>query len=235
MGGGKPRSGAPHRAAPRSPAPLPFPPFLRLPPSFLRRQEPTRSPQVSRRAHHSPNTLPPSPIHPSPLLADLRVTPKFGDAGRSPLSGRVVHHTAKFGVARRSAFRGEVRWGMGSHEPAAPIALRPRSPVPPPFPSFLRRQEPRARRRYPAAPTTHPTSSPSSPIHPSPLLGGRLGGGCDATSQPHQSRCPFSVIPAQAGTHALAAGIPRAHHSPNTLPPSPIHPSPLPGGRLGGG
>ncbi len=36
---------------------------------------------------------------------------------------------------------------------------------------------------------------------------------------------PPSVIPAQAGTHP-------PHHPP---PPSPIHPSPLPGGRLGGG
>ena len=49
----------------------------------------------------------------------------------------------------------------------------------------------------------------------------------------HRRRAPFrhscaslSVIPAQAGTHPA---------SPPRIPHSPIHPSPLPGGRLGGG
>ena len=81
-----------------------------------------------------------------------------------------------------------------------------------PHPSFLRRQEPPA-----------PTPTPS-PIHPSPLSGGRLGGGWDAPSNHQRSRRASLVIPAQAGTH------PPQHHA-----PSPIHPSPLSGGRLGGG
>ena len=49
----------------------------------------------------------PTPLLTSPLEADLRITPEFGDAGRSALSGRVGRRTAKFGVARRSAGRGE--------------------------------------------------------------------------------------------------------------------------------
>ena len=59
-------------------------------------------------------TWPLTPHLTSPLEADLRITPEFGDAGRSALSGRVVCHTAKFGVVRRSAGRGEgLNWGRG--------------------------------------------------------------------------------------------------------------------------
>ena len=55
-------------------------------------------------------------------------------------------------------------------------------------------------------------------------------------SSPHRHSCasplviptPLPVIPAQAGTHT--------HPTTRSTPtPSPIHPSPLPGGRLGGG
>ena len=89
-----------------------------------------------------------------------------------------------------------------------------------------------------------------SPIHPSPLPGGRLGGGCEATSvcQPprlHLDRlsrptrapsvipAPRSVIPAPPYRHSCAGRNPHAPHYPPI--PSPIHPSPLSGGRLGGG
>ena len=115
----------------------------------------------------------------------------------------------------------------------------------------------------------------SSPIHPSPLPGGRLGGGWDAASErprlrrapiahttptvpspslpspprplPHVfSPQPLSVIPAQAGTRAAlphnSIHHTRAHrrhpadpHPHPSAMSSPIHPSPLPGGRLGGG
>ena len=117
MGGGKPRARATSRAHPDRPrhtcAPAPSP-------SFLRRQEPTH-----------PNTLPistPSPIHPSPLLADFRATPNFAvwwttrpDRGDRPASPNL-------GVTRRSAFRGEVRWGVGRPERAPPVVPTPIAP-----------------------------------------------------------------------------------------------------------
>ena len=106
---------------------------------------------------------------------------------------------------------------MGGGKPRASTTNRtaPRSPAPlsPPFlrphPSFLRRQEPTPlysatpapRREHLAKHSTQPTPTPP-PIHPSPLLGGRLGGGWRATSQHHQthrtpiSRAALSVIPA---------------------------------------
>ena len=58
-------------------------------------------------------------------------------------------------------------------------------------PSFLRRQEP-AHARTP--------SPPSSPIHPSPLLGGRLGGGCGAPSGCQRSSTPPAATPRIAST-----------------------------------
>ena len=72
----------------------------------------------------------------------------------------------------------------------------PSPPFPRPSPSFLRRQEPTLHLQHPLHPKrqlsepTHlnaPSHSPKK-IHPSPLPGGRLGGGCEATSQHHQSR-----------------------------------------------
>ena len=69
-------------------------------------------------------------------------------------------------------FRGEVRWGVGGTD--RPPAIEPKIPSPlrPPLSSFLRRQEP-------ARTHANPQATPS-PIHPSPLLGGRLGGGWEA-------------------------------------------------------
>ena len=129
-------------------------------------------------------------------------------------------------------------------------ALRRPSPIPPfPLPSC------------PAFPShsTRPLSGPS------PLPGGRLGGGWAAANThyppsapplspnpipappirhprapPHHSRAP-SVIPAQAGTHPPPHPfLPRIHSRPipPALPHSPppfLGSSPLPGGRLGGG
>ena len=98
----------------------------------------------------------------------------------------------------------------------APAGTRPTAtpaPIPPPLrplPSFLRRQEPLPHlftTPFPNPPhLLLPHPSPSSPIHPSPLLGGRLGGGWEAPSVDQRS-CrrsgflrvipahPFSVIP----------------------------------------
>ena len=77
----------------------------------------------------------------------------------------------------RECSAGAGRWGTGAapHPPSLPpIRHSSAGRNPPlhhpcvPHPSFLRRQEP-----------THPNTSslPPSPIHPSPLSGGRLGGG----------------------------------------------------------
>ncbi len=63
------------------------------------------------------------------------------------------------------------------NHPRHPPPRHSRTPSPTflrPSPSFLRRQEP--------ATSQSPPHLPSSPIHPSPLLGGRLGGGWDAPS-----------------------------------------------------
>ena len=107
----------------------------------------------------------------------------------------------------------------------------------PPHPSFLRRQEPAPFLVIPAQAGTHPTPSPHPPIHPSPLLGGRLGGGWEVSSvyrrsrgcphpprthpHPHHSRAPPPVIPAQAGTRALPRHSCAGRNPPNPLPPSP--------------
>ena len=142
------QAGTTHQARP---APIPTP-RLRRPrplrhtcpfPSFLRRQEPRRSPTPALAASISPR--PPPTRHPRP----------FPNSSLPPT-------------------RGEVRWGVGSHEPThqarpAPITTphlhRPRPlrrtyALPPsylrPLPSFLRRQEPPTRHLRP------------SPIHPSP-------------------------------------------------------------------
>ena len=80
----------------------------------------------------------------------------------------------------------------------APLSVvpAPLSVIPAPSPSFLRRQEPTR---------AHATHLP--PIHPSPLPGGRLGGGWEVASRRRPlSPTPRSplVIPAQAGTCAAS-------------------------------
>ena len=102
---------------------------------------------------------------------------------------------------------------------------------------------------------THPTPSSPPPIHPSPLLGGRLGGGWEAPSvhqrpsgrppTPHHHSRPLSVIPAQAGTappiHRSCLrrndGVGAGRNPPTPNPPPPFPNSSLPPfrGRLGGG
>ncbi len=133
---------------------------------------------------------------------------------------------------------------MGGGRPRAGAGVPPSPtssviPAPPPRHSCAGRNP---RRQEPAHPPT-----PPSPIHPSPLLGGRLGGGWEAPSGRRSNYAPPSPTPpaATAVRHscsfpsflrrqepAQAAGTAPTHpHS----PPSPIHPSPLLGGRLGGG
>ena len=123
-------------------------------------------------------------------------------------------------------------------------------------PSFLRPPSVIPAQAGTRAPPTH--LHPLSPIHPSPLPGGRLGGGWEVASvrrplfntpiallrhscAPHRHSCagrnprppPSFLHPIR---HSCAGRNPRATHPPSSPhPPSPIHPSPLPGGRLGGG
>ncbi len=154
-----------------------------------------------------------------------------------PLLQRASHHScalpvipAQAGTTRLNTHpfpnsslppsRGEVRWGVGGCERAQRQSvhqhpLRHYSSahpiIPAPFPSFLRRQEPRA-----STPTP-------SPIHPSPLSEGRLGGGWEVAGGHRASPSistpsattparipslprPYSVIPAQAGTCVAGDG-----------------------------
>ena len=114
--------------------------------------------------------------------------------------------------------RGEVRWGVEARERARGRCAKPRSPTQPPPqarclqppasvipafpPSFLRRQEP-----------THSHTTSPSPIHPSPLPGGRLGGGWKLASA-HQAVALDSDRPLNR-RRRLAASNP-----PLSLPPS---------------
>ena len=118
------------------------------------------------------------------------------------------------------------------------------------------------RRRTSRTPTPHPTPVPPPQFIPPPFQGrGEVGGGKSRTStaalqhhdlpshpvsvipapppsspRPRRHSCAPSVIPAQAGTHACAdAARPAPQRPIQAQSPSPIHPSPLPGGRLGGG
>ncbi len=119
---------------------------------------------------------------------------------------------------------------MGGGTPrAATAAYTPRSPTP-----HIRLTRPLRHScagRNPRAPTPTP-----SPIHPSPLPGGRLGGGWNAPSRhcglhaPIATPLPFSSFP-----RPLPSFLRRQEPTRPTPTPSPIHPSPLPGGRLGGG
>ena len=142
---------------------------------------------------------------------------------------------------------------MGGGTPRASKAIV-RAPIAPfrhscaPLPSFLRRQEPAPpihrsclRRNdgvgagknlptpnaptHPNAPNQHPPTNSPKKIHPSPLPGGRLGGGWEAASVYRRvsGRHALSVIPAQAGTHP-----PPPFPLPSFLRPSPVIPaSPL--------
>ena len=127
----------------------------------------------------------------------------------------------------------------------SPHSFPPQSPLPP----------------FPPLPRETPQFTPPlcqggrAPIHPSPLPGGRLGGGWEATNQHHRSSRAPIVPPHPHRTHPLRRACPSRHtrtpfaipappfrhscagrnHPPQHPPPPPIHPSPLEGGRLGGG
>ena len=116
----------------------------------------------------------PKKFSPSPLLADLRITPEFGDAGRSPLSGRVSVTQRNSGLCEGLLLGGRLGGGWEATsmpEAAASNADRPLIP-----------------RRPRAAPT---------PLLVSPLKGGRdecLGteAGCNIA---RAARSPSSPLP----------------------------------------
>ena len=161
--------------------------------------------------HHPPPTPPPFPIHPSPLPGG-----RLGGGWNAASAHEVI--------------------AVGS---GRPLNRRRRLAASnPPLPSFLRSLRHSCAGRNPP-PTTHTTPLPQ--FIPPPSQGevrwgvearerarGRCDGPRSPTQPPPQARClqpPAAVIPAQAGTT----------RPPPTPSPSPIHPSPLPGGRLGGG
>ncbi len=107
------------------------------------------------------------------------------------------------------------------HTRAPSRHTRALSVIPAPFPVI------------PAQAGTTP-NPPPSPIHPSPLPGGRLGGGCGAPSQHHRSPTPrsptpsplrhtraLSVIPAPPLRHSCAGRNhpPQTHPLPQFIPP----------------
>ena len=113
-----------------------------------------------------------SPVTPAPSL-------------RHSCAGRNHHHhpTSPFPNSSLPPLRGEVRWGVGGHEPAttavpAPIAHSTVSTRSAPLPSLLPLPS-----VIPAqAGTTTTTQLPPSPIHPSPLSG-EVRWGWEATSR----------------------------------------------------
>ena len=107
---------------------------------------------------------------------------------------------------------------MERSDPTPPIALHPDHPCHllrhsnallhqsyTPSPSFLRRQEPTC---------PHPTPTP---IHPSPLLGGRLGGGWNAAIRRRQSR----YTPIAHATPSVTPTPPSITPTPSSISPTP--------------
>ena len=150
------------------------------PPSFLRRQEPRSTHTPSPSYPHPLSVIPTPPLRhtrtplviPAPLL-------RHSCAGRNP---HAPHHSANTHPFPNSSLppgRGEVRWGVGRHEPrtnATPQSPTPRIPhtpssvIPAPSPSFLRRQEPAP--PTPPRPTHYP--HPTQPMQERRRCDGRL-------------------------------------------------------------
>ncbi len=138
--------------------------------------------------------------------------------------------------------------GGGTPRAAAPPAPRPNRPPLPSTPA-PHSATPAPPTVIPAPPTVIPAQAgtcagrnppppsnfPPSPIHPSPLPGGRLGGGWNAASRRTTRTAPQSPTPSITPARPSPSFLRRQEPATTIqLPPSPIHPSPLPGGRLGG-
>ena len=118
------------------------------------------------------------------------------------------------GMPRASTNRSLLHPDLLSRHPCAP------SVIPAPHPSFLRRQKP------------SPTSPPSSPIHPSPLLGGRLGRwGVECRASTNRSL----LHPHRLSRHSCVSRNPRARRAlpPPKSPAALKHHSVRPSGRRG--
>ena len=150
-----------------------------------------------------------------PYLVDTRVYAPDSPFCRRPLPG------GRLGGGCKAPSRAPSPARSADPPPATPAPL---PVIPAPFPSFLRRQEPTHpnTQSFPNS-SLSPDQRGGAPIHPSPLPGGRLGGGCEAPSRapsparstdpppatparppatltPSRHPCASSVIPAQAGT-----------------------------------
>ena len=200
------------------------------PPSRARPNRSPRSPSAQSRA---PQSLTPLPLRHScaPLpsfLRPLSVIPapplRHSCAGRNHAPPRASHHAHQppsshpFPNSSLPPSRGEVRWGVGGHEPSPPVARAPIAHPTPPPPS-------RARPNRPPHFPLHPVARPQI-AHPTPPPPSR------APSIAHPTPPP-SFLRRQEPT--LRRGYLTTLTSRPALTPSPIHPSPLPGGRLGGG
>ncbi len=184
-----------------------------------------RAATTDRVAAHTPPPTPPERIHtpviPAPPFPSfLRAPFRHSCAGRNranrhSCAGR-NHPPSPFPNSSLPPKRGEVRWGVGGTErppsvhPSPPFTRHSRAP-PPPL-SVIPAQAGTAPPVIPAQAGTTPTPLPPSPIHPSPLLGGRLGGGWEAPSR-----------------HQRSSGRPR---SPPRTPPERIHTPVIPASPL---
>ena len=176
------------------------PSFLHPLPSFLRRQEPTL-PTLAKPCHRQP---PPHSGAPRTTLNKSEQTRTNLNAAKRPdqigSPPNRPQHPEKNKPEHRRRPPSAIPTPPTLRHSHASLPVIPASP----FSSFLRRQEP----------TQHPRPSP---IHPSPLSGGRLGGGWEAAIVLPRSLChphtrahdpsfaPLPVIPAQAGTRRSPA------------------------------
>ena len=189
---------------------------------------PTTPPSGSPTGKCAEREQPPRPVHTNHALHPPAVIP--APPSVIPAQAGTTHPTPSPSSPIQSLppFRGEVRWGVGSHEPThharpAPIPTpRLRRPRPLRQPAHFRHscvgrnpgdlQRPRSSRV--SCHAHHPANTHApSPIHPSPFPGGRLGGGWAATSQrtqraPPQSRRHPSVAPAPTVIPAPLSVIP---------------------------
>ncbi len=147
--------------SPHSPSVIPAPPLRH---SCAGRNH--APPRASHHAHQPPSS------HPFPNSS----LPPSSRPSRNPLIRRCrpivpiwsgYRLAAKFGVVRRSASRGEVRWGVGGHEPSPSSRARPNRPPhsPPPSRAPLNRPP-----RSPSAQSRAPQSPTSLPLHHSRAL-----------------------------------------------------------------
>ena len=153
----------------------------------------------------------PSFLRPLPVIPAQAGTP----TPHPPLSPHAhPHPTTPFPNSSLPPFRGEARWGVGGTDrppTIAPASIPLHSPptTHPAIPAPLRSVIPaQAGTPRPPAPQLAPTSRRHTQLLP----------------HPPPTRHPPSPIHPSKNTH-----------TPHTPPPPPIHPSPLLGGRLGGG